>query len=570
MKRSWWYQFIFFLVVTIVSIVTIIPTVFNHTEETKYPIKSKVALGLDLQGGLYMILGIDFPKAYRDEITAYARKIEYHLKDTNNMVTTLGSLDPSDITDPKHEVILAAGSDVAKAKESIKEYFGTLIRLTSEKGNVLQYGLSAQVRTQLEEQSSAKAIEVIRNRIDEFGVTEPEILSQGKDRVIVQLPGVKDIERAKELIGRTAKLEFKIVNDTIPGAQIAQWMTKVKDAGIVFDQTKETYSKFVGRVNDALKAELPVAYQIAFQKTVSKVTNKVEVGAPYLVEAAPRLTGDDLQDARVQIDQQKNEPYVSLEFKSSGAKRFEEVTGSNIGKRMAVILDGNVYTAPTIQAKIGGGRAQITLGSGGFNKVMAEARDIALVLRAGALPVQLDFLEQRVVGPSLGSDSVHKAVVASIIACSVLFVFCIFYYRFSGVIAIATLVLNVLFLIACLAGFEATLTLPGIAGIALTVGMAVDVNIIIYERIREEVRRGANFYKCVEAGFAGSYWTVIDAHITQAMAGFCLLHFGTGPIRGFAVTLLIGIAITVYTSYFVNKLFFEFYMDKVEGQDLSI
>ena len=570
MKRSWWYQFIFFLVVTIVSVMTIIPTVFNHTEESKYPIKSKIALGLDLQGGLYMILGIDFPKAYRDEVTAYARKIEYHLKDTDNIVATLGNLDTGDIHDPKHEVVIANPQDVERAKESIKKYFGTLIRMTGEKGNVLEYALSQQVRTQLEEQSSSKAIEVIRNRIDEFGVTEPEILSQGKDRIIVQLPGVKDIERAKELIGRTAKLEFKIVNDTVPGTQIGQWLEKVKAAGVVYDQNKESFSRYVARVNETLKNDLPMGYQMAFQKTTSKATNKIEISTPYLVEAAPRITGDDLQDARVQIDQQKNEPYVSLEFKANGAKRFEDVTGSNIGKRMAVILDGNVYTAPTIQSKIGGGRAQITLGSGGFNKVMAEARDIALVLRAGALPVQLDFLEQRVVGPSLGSDSVHKAVVASLIACAVLFIFCIFYYRLSGVIAIATLVLNVLILIACLAGFEATLTLPGIAGIALTVGMAVDVNIIIYERIREEVRRGASFYKSVEAGFESSFWTVVDAHITQAMAGFCLLNFGTGPIRGFAVTLLIGIAVTVYTSYFVNKIFFEFYMDKVEGQDLSI
>ena len=291
---------------------------------------------------------------------------------------------------------------------------------------------------------------------------------------------------------------------------------------------------------------------------------------PYVVDINSRLDGDDLQDARVRIDQQKNQPYVGLEFKSSGAKKFEEVTGENIGKRMAVILDGNVYTAPVIQARIAGGHAQITLGSGGFNKVMKEARDIALVLRAGALPVQLDFEEQRIVGPSLGQDSIIKARTASIIGAILVFVFILIYYKLSGVMAICTLSMNILFVLAALVGFEATLTLPGIAGIALTIGMAVDANIIIYERIREEIRKGVSNYKAVEGGFAQAFWTIIDANITTALAGFCLFNFGTGPIRGFAVTLLIGIVATVYTAYFVGKLFFEFYMNKVEGQDLSI
>ena len=297
-----------------------------------------------------------------------------------------------------------------------------------------------------------------------------------------------------------------------------------------------------------------------------EVSNRI----PYMVESVPRITGDMLADARVQIDPQKNQPYVSLDFKSTGAKIFEKLTGDNIGKRMAVILDGNVYQAPTIQSRIGGGRAQITLGYGGYNKLLKEARDLSLVLRAGALPVSLDFLEQRTVGPSLGEDSIVKARYAALIGAFLVFLFIFVYYKISGVVAVATLILNIICVLAALVGLEATLTLPGIAGIALTVGMAVDANIIIYERIREGIKQGKTYYKAVEDGFSQAFWTIIDANITTALAGICLLNFGTGPIRGFAVTLLIGIAATLYSSYFVGRLLFEYYMNKVEGQRLSI
>ncbi|MDD0852758.1 protein translocase subunit SecD [Halobacteriovorax sp. GB3] len=569
MKRSWWYRFIFLIAVTVMSIVVVIPTVMDFNEESNYPVKSKINLGLDLQGGLYMILGIDFKKVYKDEVRSYARKIEYTMKDDAGVIVTGGEIDATDPLDPKMEIMISSASDVQKTKDKIHEFFNGLLRITGEDTSKIQIALTNNVKRTIEEQSVTKSIEVIRNRIDEFGVTEPEIVSQGKDRIIVQLPGVKDIDRAKELIGRTAKLEFKLVNDQIPMAQVQSWLKKTEDAGIVFNKG-DRFSDYIKKVNENLKDELPKNYILAFEKKVSKATNEVELKIPYLVDLNPRITGDDLADARVLIDQQKNEPYVSLDFKKQGADRFEKVTGENIGRRMAIILDGNVYSAPNIQTRIAGGRAQITLGSGNFNQTMKEARDLALVLRAGALPVQLDFLEQRTVGPSLGHDSIDKARFASLVGCALVFIFIFIYYRVSGAVAMVTLSLNVLFVLAALVGLEATLTLPGIAGIALTIGMAVDANIIIYERIREEIRKGVTNYKAVEKGFEQAFWTIIDANITTALAGLCLLNFGTGPIRGFAVTLLIGIVATVYTSYFAGRLFFEFYMDKVEGQDLSI
>jgi len=568
MKTSWWMRFTFLILAVLVSVSMLIPTAMNFGESSSYPLKSKINLGLDLQGGLYMILGIDFNKAYKDEIQGYTRKIEYVLKD-QGMSGTGGEVDASDVTDPKQWIELDPSTDKEKAKEEIKKFFPGILRLTSENGQKLQYALNNVIKTQIQEQSVGKSIEVIRNRIDEFGVTEPEIVSQGSDRIIVQLPGVKDIQRARDLIGKTAKLEFRMVDDQTPFATIQGWLEKATQAGIVYKEGNR-WSEYLATLNDFLKKDLPANRTLAFERKISKTTNKAESAIPYLVEANPRMTGDLLQDARVQIDQQKNEPYVSLEFKSQGAKIFEEVTGENIGKRMAIMLDGNVYSAPNIQTKIAGGRAQITLGGGNFNNTMKEARDLALVLRAGALPVQLDFQEERTVGPSLGQDSIKKAELAGTIGAVLVFVFIIFYYKVSGFIASITLFLNVIFTLAFLVAFEATLTLPGIAGIALTIGMAVDANIIIYERIREEIKKGIGYYKAVENGFAHAFWTILDANITTALAGLCLLNFGTGPIRGFAVTLLIGIASTVYTSYFVSKIVFELYMNKVEGQDLSI
>lgn len=569
MKRSWWLRFVFLVVVSVGSMVAILPTVMNFDQDSRFPVKSKISLGLDLQGGLYMILGIDFNKVFKDEITGYGRRLETLFQDQAGISVSFGELDVSEPTDPKLELLFNSEADRTRARELMREFFPGFLRVTGDEGLSLEYGLTGTTKTQIEEQSVTKSIEVIRNRIDEFGVTEPEIISQGNDRIVVALPGVRDIERAKDLIGQTARLEFKMVNDDIPVQTVMGWVEKARAEGITYETGKGRFSDYLNQLNQFLANDLPAGHVIAFERRGQQGTD-ISNAIPYVVEAVAPLTGDGLQDARVQIDPQKNEPYVGMDFKTQGARIFEEITGDNIGRRMAVILDGNVYSAPVIQTRIGGGRAQITLGSGGFNTMMREARDLALVLRAGALPVQLDFLEQRTVGPSLGADSIESARFASLIGCGIVFLFILIYYRISGAIAMVTLGLNVLFVLAALVGLEATLTLPGIAGIALTVGMAVDGNIIIYERIREEVRKGVSNYKAVEGGFNSAFWTIVDANITTALAGLMLLNFGTGPIRGFAVTLLIGIMATVYTAYFVSRLIFELYMDSTEGQDLSI
>jgi protein-export membrane protein SecD len=543
------------------------PSFFNMKETSSFPMKKKINLGLDLQGGLYMVLGIDFNKVYRDEVLTYVRKSQQTLK-TEGIDSTVGALDSSDAQDPKHSLVITNSQDVDKARAKIKEMYGYPLRITKEQGNTLTYGLGREYLREIEDSALSKSIEVIRNRIDEFGVTEPEIVSQGTDRIVVQLPGVKDINRAKDLIGKTAKLEFKIVNDQVTGQQISDWMAKVKAAGIEFKKG-ERFSDFLRKVNETLANDLPKGYEIAYSKETNK-NNEITRLDPYLVEQTAVLTGEELQEAFVRIDQENNSPYVALEFKPTGAKLFEEITGNNKGRLMAIVLDGNVYSAPQIRDRIAGGSAQITLGQGNYENNMREARDLALVLRAGALPVELVFEEQRVVGPSLGADAIDKAQLASIVGSLLVFVFMMFYYKLSGFIACITIVINVLFTIYLLIVFGATLSLPGIAGIALTVGMAVDGNIIIYERIREEIRAGLTPYEAVRTGFDRAFWTILDANLTTALAGLCLLNFGTGPVRGFAVTLLIGIATTVYTSYFVSKVLFEMYVGKGDRKSLSI
>ena len=568
MARGWWIRFSLLAAFTFAALMSVTPTFMNLSEKSSFPVKSKINLGLDLQGGLYMVLGIDFNKVYRDEIVGSARKIQTLLKE-ENIEVKVGDLLIADIKDPKHTILLNNTADKVKAKEIISKYFGTTLRLTGDDEAVLTYGLSRDLIKEVEDTALSKSIEVIRNRIDEFGVTEPEIVSQGTDRIVVQLPGVKDIDRAKDLIGKTAKLEFKFVNDEIPPASLTEWMEKVKKAGITFEKGTR-FSEYVKKVNDHLAADLPKGFEISFAKETNKNTNEITSMEPYLVQNSSALTGEELQEAFVRMDQEQNRPYVALEFKANGAKIFEEITGANIGKRLAIVLDGNVYSAPVVQSRIAGGSAQITLGAGDYNTVMQEARDLALVLRAGALPVELVFEEQRVVGPSLGADAIDKAQVASMIGAFLVLAFMCFYYKFSGLIATITIILNVLFTLSCLIGVGATLSLPGIAGIALTVGMAVDGNILIYERIREEIRAGISPQEAVKIGFEKAFWAIADANITTALAGICLLNFGTGPVRGFAVTLLIGIATTVYTSYFVSNILFELYVGKGAKKSLSI
>ena len=522
-------------------------------------------LGLDLRGGVHFLLQVDIKAASEKAVESYLNDFRMTLR--KERISYIGASRLNEIVKLQFD----SQEELEKAKKIIKVNYPDLMMNESSSGKdkALDIGMSEMGKKRIQEFALKQNLQTLHNRINELGVAEPIIQQQGLDRIVVQLPGVKDINRAKDLIGRTAKLEFKIVNDTIPQATLNDWLLKAKEAKIEYKKG-ERFSDYVKGINEFLKNDLPKGFEIAFSKTMSKATNEITNLEPYLVESASLLTGDALQEAIVRIDQQENRPYVALEFKPNGAKLFEELTGANIGKRLAIVLDGNVYSAPMVQSKIAGGSAQITLGAGDYNALITEARDLALVLRAGALPVELVFEEQRIVGPSLGADAIGKAQFASMVGSLLVLVFMMIYYRMSGAIATATILVNVLFTLASLIAFGATLSLPGIAGIALTVGMAVDGNIIIYERIREEIRAGMTPFDAVRTGFDKAFWTIVDANLTTALAGLCLLNFGTGPVRGFAVTLLIGIVTTVYTSYFMSKVLFEIYVGKGDRKTLSI
>lgn len=366
-----------------------------------------------------------------------------------------------------------------------------------------------------------RALEIIRNRIDQFGVLEPTINLQGTNRILVQLPGVTDRERAKEIIGKTAHLEFKLVSDD-----------------------PELYKKVTA-------GETIEGYDLKKMKEREGKTEDILVGKDAV------LTGDMLVNATTEFSQQGfGMPYVSLELNKEGGDIFADVTGKNIGKRLAVVLDGEVYTAPVIRERIPSGRAQIT---GNFS--IEEAKDIALILRAGALPAPVKVLEERSVGAALGKDSIDKGIRSTIVGTIVVAIFMAAYYLVAGLVANFALMLNIILITAIMSFFHSTLTLPGIAGLVLTVGMAVDANVLIFERMREESRLGKTVKAVINAGYHKALWAILDSNITTLIAALILFQFGSGPIRGFATTLSIGIFTSMFTALTVTRIVFEYLTD---------
>ncbi|MCK5139988.1 MAG: protein translocase subunit SecD, partial [Thermodesulfovibrionia bacterium] len=411
------------------------------------------------------------------------------------------------------------------------------------------YSLTNREINTIKESSVEQALETIRNRIDQFGVSEPIIHKQSSNEIVVQLPGVKDTRRAIDLIGKTAILEFKLLDDenTI-AAQLP--------ASVLPGEEEKVIQDFASKI--------PEYDRILFGRDVDKQTQSV-IKRVYLVKKQALLTGDLLTEAKVNIDTLYNEPYVSISFNSAGAKLFEQVTEANVQKRLAIILDNNVYSAPVIKERISGGNAQI---SGAFS--MDEARDLAIVLRSGSLKAPLKMLQNVTVGPSLGRDSIDAGVKAGIIGAILVVIFMIVYYKLSGVIADFALVLNIILLVGVLSMFNATLTLPGIAGIILAVGMAVDSNVLMFERIREELRLGKTPRAAIDSGYDKAFWTIFDSHVTTLITAVVLFQFGTGPIKGFAVTLGWGVFINLFTALIGTKTVFDLITSRTEIKSLSI
>ncbi len=499
-----------------------------------------VSLGLDLRGGMHLVLEVDVEKAVDNAIERMAGTLK-------------GALERKEVEDPSVKVTdrlitLSFPSDQTEiVRETLDEEFPNLVT-KEESGGEKVLAFREAEKNRILTTSTLQALETIRNRVDEFGVAEPLIQKQGDNQILIQLPGIDDPERAMELIGKTALLEFKLLNENNP---------LLRDFPGRIEEGKE--QEFL----DLFKDKLDENHEILFERITNTDTGVV-TKSPHIVTKTAALGGDLLSDARVSIGE-FNAPYVSITFDSEGATLFEQITQKNVQRRLAIVLDGNIYSSPRIQEKISGGRAQI---SGTFTH--QEASDLAIILRAGALPAPVKILQNVTVGPSLGSDSIKKGWTAGFISMSLVIVFMITYYRFSGLLAVTAMGINIILLIGALATLNATLTLPGIAGIILSIGMAVDANVLILERIREELRAGRPVRMAIDAGYEKAFTSIFDSNVTTLITAIALITFGTGPIRGFAITLGLGIAINLFTALIATKVVYDYLSGRKRLETLSI
>ena len=472
-------------------------------------ISDKVNLGLDLQGGMYLDIEVQTEAAVKEIVRRTRDNLEDLLIDEQ--------VDFIEVRQQQDSVIveMEPGRRV-KLEES--PFDRILIQFDPrEEGDLIYLKIKAEEAERIRKNSITQALEVLRNRIDALGVSEPSLQQQGENSIVIQLPGLTDRERALQLIGPQAVLEFNLVNT---------------------NATENTYN----RLTETVK----------YQESWDKISNKLISRRPHVLGKKVLLTGEFIRDASVRIDTQTNQPYVSLSFDSEGAERFAKITQRYRGRNLAIVLDDKVQSAPVIREAITGGEASI---SGQFT--MEEAKDLEIVLRSGALPAPIEIREERTVGASLGEDSVRQGLMSLLLGGVLVLLFMMAYYRLAGVFASVALVFNVVLIISVLGAFGATLTLPGMAGIVLIIGMSVDANVLIFQRIREELRRTSHPRGAIKEGFDRAFRTIFDANVTTLFAALALLMFGTGPIKGFAVTLTIGIIASMFTAIVVTRFFFD-------------
>ena len=533
MERNFKWRLLIALAVLVVSLVYVFPSIGPDLPTWWHKIlpTEKVHLGLDLRGGMHLILEVQTQKAVESSLDRTAEELKFSLRKASIAIRGITRIEGDKLV-----IELTRQSDLEKLNKELDRNFEYLVtkETVEENGQVtMTLGISGGEAKRVRDMAARQALETIRNRIDQFGVSEPDIRPQGEDRIIIQLPGIEDPKRAAKLIGQTAQLVFKLVD--------------------------EEHS-----VQRAQTEGPPPGTEVLFLVKTDRETGRT-TKSPMLLRKRVLLTGEYITDARVALDNQFGTPYVTLNFDSKGARIFERITEANVKKRLAIILDDVIKTAPVIQDKISGGRATIT---GTFT--MEEARDHAIVLRAGALAAPVKILEERTVGPSLGQDSINQGLRSILLGGFLVLVFMGIYFRMSGLIADMALLLNMLFIMAVLVMFRATLTLPGIAGIILTIGMSVDANVLIFERIREEIRLGKTPRAAVDGGFSKALWTILDAQITTLIVAMVLFQFGTGPIRGFAVTLSIGIVASIFTALFVSRIVFDYLLTGIKMKAVSI
>ena len=496
------------LAILVISAMGSMPNITSTPSWWPSGLSKQLNLGLDLKGGIHLVLDVDADKAVERTVESdvdaarqalRGERIRYNKLDAKGYVLNVDIKDPNEA-----DAALKVLTDTFAGYEVVDQGQGRFL-LTITKSN------AAEIRKFAIEQ----AIEVVRTRIDALGTTEPVIVKQGDTRILVQIPGYEDTARAKSLIGRTAQLEFKLVDEK-------------------------------GDLDKALQGVIPAGDIIMYG--ASEERNGKPFKQPYLLKKRTELSGTEVSDARVSIDSRFNEYAVTLKFNSKGARKFDRLTAAHVGERFAIILEGSVMSAPVIRERIAGGSAQIT---GSFSP--AEAHDLAIVLRAGALPAPVEVVEERSIGPSLGKDSVEQGLNSIIIGGILVLIFMGIYYRAFGLVANVALAFNMLLIVAAMSMIGSTLTLPGMAGIVLTIGMAVDANVLIFERIREELALGKTPLSAIDGGYEKAFSTIVDANITTLIAAIVLFQFGSGPVKGFAVTLSVGIIASMFTAIMVTR-----------------
>jgi len=565
MNQSWSLKGILALASIALGVWLCLPNLVDETASEKswfaklLP-NTAVKLGLDLRGGTHLVLGIDLGRAVLSEVDNFARDLKLVAEKENISIRSVDRPYQSS----QLQVVLASAGDASRFEKLLVDRFDALeVKDTNASENTYTLAMTAQRLTDYESQVITQALETLRNRLDQFGVAEPSIQAQGRDRIVVQLPGLDDPKRAKAILGKTAQLEFRIVD--------AESLTPENLVSLV-EEAKKTLGEGAkpSDLNAFLKSKLPPSTEIFMKDEGDSGIEGQKRERPVLVSTIDRLSGNLLEDARVGADE-NGWPEVSMRFNPAGAGILDQLSSKNVGKQMAIVLDDKIYSDPVLQSRIPDGNARITLGSmKSRNEVLSEARDLALVLRTGALPAPVEILESRTVGPSLGQESIQKGLQAMLLGLFLVMGFIAIYYRFSGSVANGALLINLLFILAGLGLLHATLTLPGIAGILISLAMAIDANVLIYERIREELRGGKSPMSAIELGYDRASITIIDSNLTTMIAALILLEFGSGPIKGFAVTLIFGLIANYATALWFTRLFFDWWLKKTQPKTLSI
>ena len=689
MEKGWYWKVFFVVLLTIGAALYVAPTFMGDSLPDWYTgfFNKKVNLGLDLQGGSHLVLGVDVDKALEDKADQMARDFQELLREKRIGYTKIYRVPgTSDI-----QFELNEAGDVPRFEKRVLEGYYNLKMIEPEdkRPGLVRLAFEEKYVNELKRNARDTARSTVENRVNEFRVAEPIIAFHGDTGILVQLPGMFDPERAKSLLGRTAQLEFRLVDDgssffkdfkdTLPAdirldfytyegpndepvttamliakgkgtegrerildflngvdaiqkflldrsvdAKVVEQVVAIARGGMSPAERAEIMqlvrpllasaapaepapaaaapapaaaepgapaatpapaaaepgapaaapapaapaSTDLARFEKLLDGRLPADRVVGFERSERQLEVEYKT---YLLHADVAMTGDYITDAVVRPDPDSGQPEVGLDFDRTGAVLFEKLTGANVKKRMAIVLEGDVSSAPVIQTRIAGGKARITLGSGqGYDQALTEAQDLAMVLRAGALPAPVRILEERTVGPSMGEDARNQGAMAMLIGLVLVVLFMVIYYGVAGVFADLALCMNALFMLAIMAGLGATLTLPGMAGIVLTMGMAVDANVIINERIREELAAGKTPRAAVEAGYSRAFWTIFDANFTTIISTVVLWSYGSGPIQGFAVTLFIGVIVSMFTAIVVTRLFMDYSTIKRKVQRLSV